>query len=235
MGDDGGFLGFLFMTMRPALLLQTRAAGWMDETLYRVLSYAAVLTYIGVLMLTIIAPAAIVSTVSLLGADDIVIERLAVSGFGDGKVFFSGTYALSGTVPCTMRYAPFPFIISYAVPRSNDIHEVGRIRIPELVMGPELSDPDTATITLSLENLEYDYVAGRGTEFYEYYKEEDDMTLVGEATIEGSVHVLGPLWVPMIFNLKWAYGLNELMEVWSPKLPVPRGPEPPRAPVVALP
>ena len=76
---------------------------WMDDRLYRALSYAAILTYIGVLVITIVSPAAIVSTVSLLGADDIEIQALAVTGVGKNKLFITGQFALEGVLPCTMK------------------------------------------------------------------------------------------------------------------------------------
>ena len=119
------------------------------------------------------------------------------------------------------------------MPHTNNILELGHLAIPQLILGPEMSDPELGKISLLLENLEYEYVEGRGYEFYDYYKKaEEDITIIAEATIHGAVHVSGPLWVPMIFNLKWAYGIDALVKIWSPKLPAPEGPvfEPPPAP-----
>ena len=204
----------VLLALRPVCLAKARAFELLgiDEDWSRkyntVLSFSFVFVYTALLYVTIIAPAAIVNAVSLIGLDDISVDSLNITGFGNHAIHMAGQYQIRCALPTTVRYGPLAMKLSYIVPKTKRIKRLGVFYVDAFRIDPSMSDPEAGTVTIRLPNLEYEYVKGNGYEFYEYSR-HSNLVMIAQADIVGEMHMGGGFWMPMSYRLDWAYGSEQ--------------------------
>ena len=131
---------------------------------YRSLLFVALaVAYAAVLNVTVLMPSFLVTNVSLIGIDDIGIERLELRGFSENALILSGEYTLHVQMPATTAYDDLRLNFRYVVPGTPDVAALGDFSIP-----PFHILPGGESVNVVLDHFLYEYDPKALRRFYDY-------------------------------------------------------------------
>ncbi|KAH8047198.1 hypothetical protein JL722_13181 [Aureococcus anophagefferens] len=108
-------------------------------------------------------PSFLVTNVSLIGIDDIGIERLELRGFSENALILSGEYTLHVQMPATTAYDDLRLNFRYVVPGTPDVAALGDFSIP-----PFHILPGGESVNVVLDHFLYEYDPKALRRFYDY-------------------------------------------------------------------
>ncbi|KAH8048358.1 hypothetical protein JL722_12593 [Aureococcus anophagefferens] len=174
---------------------------------YRSLLFVALaVAYAAVLNVTVLMPSFLVTNVSLIGIDDIGIERLELRGFSENALILSGEYTLHVQMPATTAYDDLRLNFRYVVPGTPDVAALGDFSIP-----PFHILPGGESVNVVLDHFLYEYDPKALRRFYDYTQSPAYGAIV--MLFDADVHGVMKPGLPITYHLNVAYRLKALVRV----------------------